>query len=330
MPAHSPLATKDRLPATLREVGSRTVVAMTQPRPFLRRAYTTVGGLLRAALVVVGTPEALVTIALPIGLHGVGGAHASNFELAAIPLLALVVIGVLSPRSAPRLTRSMGARPVPREALPSDVIRVLHTFERSRPRQLAVVVLPDPHPSAFVLGTHVLGFTTTLLRWQHSRRLSDREVAALVQHEIGHLLSPSRWMLVGWVVAWPAAALTDLLVECLPRRLGLGYRQMIVLGGLCIATLAAISAHFAVWWLAAPLGLSGLALVLGRARTLRSAEFTADRYAAHMGAGPDLASALRTILYQTPPRRVSVFDTHPPLRARIDRVRAQEDGASAQ
>lgn len=113
MPAHSPLATKDRLPATLREVGSRTVVAMTQPRPFLRRAYTTVGGLLRAALVVVGTPEALVSIALPIGLHGVGGAHASNFELAAIPLLALVVIGVLSPRSAPRLTRSMGARPVP-------------------------------------------------------------------------------------------------------------------------------------------------------------------------------------------------------------------------
>ncbi len=279
---------------------------------------------------IIGTPEALLTGALPVGLGEIGAAHTTSLGMAVIPLLALVVLGVFSPRTPTRVASSMGARPLAREALPSDIIRAVHAVERTRGWPLSVVVVPAAQPSACVIGARVLGVTSALLEWRRSQRLSEGEVTALLQHEIGHLQSSSsRCLFVGWTLAWPAAALTDLLVACLPRRLGLPGRQMVVLGCLCTGTLAAISARFDLWWLAAPLGLLGLALALGRAHALREVEFAADQYAVDAGKGPELASALGSILDATPQRPVSVFDTHPPLAARIGRVRAQQDEAGA-
>lgn len=48
------------------------------------------------------------------------------------------------------------------------------------------------------------------------------------------------------------------------------------------------------------------------------------------GAGPELANTLRTILDATPPQRVSLFDTHPPLAARIGRVTVHDDPTGTQ
>lgn len=171
--------------------------------------------------------------------------------------------------------------------------------------------------NAAATGGHAVVLTSGLLTRYTQGRLSVRQVAAVVAHELGH--HHSRLYRAG--VACDVLELPWTYLRRAAARL--------MAGRLIAALVTVTAAAAAVLWLAAyprwlvvtVVGAAAvLTLALVDAHVRRGEEFRADAYAAARGYGHDLAGVLATMPGR--PRRVRVFSRYPPMSARLSALRA--------
>jgi STE24 endopeptidase len=155
-------------------------------------------------------------------------------------------------------------------------------------------------------GARIVSVTTLALS------LPDDELAALLAHELGHHLDEHPVAaLLGWWFALPS-----LVFDLLLRVFGL-FGWLFALARIVLLI---------------PLGLARLAAAI----LSRSAEFAADRHAARLGYGTALAGVLERLAAEghdeagaADPGPARAWATHPPLPARIARLRTDVESADA-
>lgn len=279
---------------------SPAVVAGVRRRQRLRN-------LLQGVLLVVGM--ALVSGFVVWVVIGPGG-------LVWVAVLAAVTI-LARPRVSPSVVlRMYGARQLPRSAVP-DLYQLVDELGRRAglPERVTLHYVPTRMCNAFAVGHRddaAIGITDGLLR-----RLSARELAGVLAHEISHLASNDTKImtladLVGRITHGVAYAGVLLMVLSLPQ----------VVGGASDLLLVAIA------FTAVPTVITLLQLALSRTR-----EYDADLEAVRLTGDPQgLASALVKLEQQegriwerilVPHRRTPdplLLRTHPPTAERVRRL----------
>lgn len=239
--------------------------------------------------------------------------------------LAITAIAALSPRVPPeaivRLYRGKIVHPASGDQL-SSLVDVL-SYRAELPRRPTLYVIPSMTLNAFATGTpahSAIAVTEGLLR-----RLTLRETAGVLAHEISHIRNNDLWLM----------GIADIMTR---------FAQALSYVGLTLAVLNVIGTLSGEppisWWAIlllylAPALSSLLQLGLSRAR-----EFDADLEGAGLTGDPlGLASALRRLenytgqfwedlMFPVPARRVpqpSLLRSHPPTEDRVRRL-VQLDG----
>jgi len=236
---------------------------------------------------------------------------------ALVVLTALVFLGPhLPPEAVMRLYRGQKIEPDADNQL-NALLNVL-AHRADLPDRPALYVIPSLTINAFAAGspTHsAVAITEGLLR-----RLSMREIAGVLAHEISHIRNNDLWVL----------GIADIVTRFLQV---LSY---VALGLALMNIIAAIDGHqYVSWWLIALLYLAPLASSLLQLGLSRAREFDADLEAAALTGDPTgLAGALSNqeqhtghfwedLMFPVPARRVphpSLLRSHPTTQARIDRL----------
>lgn len=250
-------------------------------------------------------------------------------------LIALIFAGVMnfvafwfSDKLALRMA---GAREVTREEAPGLHAMVEEVATLAGVPKPKVFIIQNESPNAFATGRnpeHAVVAVTTGIQ----RILTDRELRAVIGHEIGHV--KNRDILTASIAATIAGAISYLQTMLMWGALLGGGRDRNSGGNLLIAFLASIVAAVAA-------GLLQMAIS-------RTREFAADKSGAEYVKDPEaLANALAKLhsgvqvrpmeqnagaeatssLYIVHPFRASgglsnLFSTHPPVEERIRRLRA--------
>ena len=240
-------------------------------------------------------------------------------------LIATTISLVLSPRLTPHwILRRFGARALEPRQAPSLYAYLRQLSHRAGlPTVPTLVYLPTQHLSAFTTGSRnhaVVALSDGLLR-----TLNDRELTAVMAHEVSHLKNNDLWMM--------NLSATFNQVTSMLSTLG----QILLLLNL---PLIVLSEHHFPWigilfLIVAPTLSMMLQLALSRTR-----EFHADLGAAALTGNPQgLATALLKIEEHQHNRlgrlrwlgRVSpddsIWNTHPPTRERVSRLLALADRA---
>lgn len=232
-------------------------------------------------------PEAFAAVATVLS---VGGA-------------ALLFVRPVERRVAALLAPSR--EPSPDEAARMDAL-LADLGERARidPRRLIVRVQEADVLNAAAGAAHLLFVTTAALRER------DRELEALLAHELGHHrgLHPVLTAVLWWL-ALPGEALAA-IYRALRRLVArLRVRPLVLLLGLALLLWQAL-----VMWLY----YLGQLLALWASRV---SEYAADRAAAEWGYGPALARLYATLDEPAPEGRLELaLATHPPMPRRIARL----------
>jgi heat shock protein HtpX len=273
----------------------------------------------------------LILFALLVG--GIGAVVGFAYDLSLLIVVAIVgfVYALFSWLSAGRLVAAVtGAKAADRAAYP----RLYHVVETvaiaaGLPQPPPIYVIDDEAPNAFAAGrspkTAYVAVTTGLLN-----KMSERELEGVIAHEISHVRNRDvRLMTMVAVLVGVIALVSDLLLRV--TLWGGGKR-----GGGTAGVIA-----LAVGMVA--LAIAPIAAVLIQLAVSRRREYLADASAAEItGDGEGLALALRTLLLdptetkhatravahlyiESPLNQASgvqssmrsLFDTHPPLEARI-------------
>lgn len=241
----------------------------------------------------------------------------SGVAAAALVVAGLVLLSPhLPPQTVMRLYRAQKIEPDQDNQL-NALLNVL-AYRAELPSRPALYVIPSLTINAFAAGTptnSAVAVTEGLLR-----RLSMREIAGVLAHEISHIRNNDLWVL----------GIADIITRFL---------QLLSYVALALAlmnVIAALDGHrYVSWWLVAllylaPLGSSLLQLGLSRAR-----EFDADLEAAALTGDPTgLAGALNNLerhtghfwedlMFPVPSRRVpqpSLLRSHPTTKERIRRL----------
>jgi len=225
-----------------------------------------------------------------------------------------------------------GARPVSREEYPQLYNIVEELCIPARLPMPKIYIVDDPSPNAFATGLKpekgAVAFTTGLLE-----RLNREELEGVAAHELAHIRNYDiRLMTISIALISVIIVLADIGVRMLMVRRGGGNRKgsgsnpVMLIVALVLVILAPIAArivHFAI---------------------SRNREYLADATAVEFTRNPaGLKNALRKIaesdldvrkakqatapLYFASPfnkerkkRRAGLFDTHPPIEARIERL----------
>jgi len=181
-------------------------------------------------------------------------------------------------------------------------------------------------PNACVAGRRSVAVTEGALKAFVAGRLTHDHLRAILTQEIGHLTQGATTgaLALGWLAA-PGRLAFRLVVSlaCVlsgRRWLGRGSGLLLLVGG-GIALLRAVQHS---QWTAA-LMLAGVAIALLATPLLdaalsRATEWAADRYAAEVGVGSDLAAALLAINDSRRPWRGwgrGLLDSHPNLASRV-------------
>lgn len=223
---------------------------------------------------------------------------------------------------------SYGARILGQQDAPDLYLLVSRVAQRANLPMPRLALIEDDTPNAFATGRNpehaIVAVTTGMLRL-----LSDAELEGVLAHELGHvahrdiLLSSITSVLVQAIMF-----LSRMAMWVTPRD---EEGRSNPIAGLLIAIFAPISAMV-------------LQLALSRSR-----EYLADEYSAQITGRPlELANALERIsgVNQVQPMRdaqpatahmmivnplrsgglMSLFSTHPPIEARIERLRAMASG----
>ena len=281
---------------------------------------------LRSSIVIVGF---VVLLGVVAGLIGV----ALDLRLGVVALLGAGLYAIFAILSS----RSMVARMTHAVELGPDQMRPLRrlvenvSIAAGLPATPEVRIVDDPSPNAFAAGlrpqTSYLGVTTGLLRV-----MPKRELEAVLGHEISHVRNRDTYLMtMATIFAGVIALIADI-----------GFRMLLYGGGRSRRGGGALVAVLAVVGLL----LAPYAALLLRMSLSRRREFLADAGSAELLNDPEaMALALRrlqldttTVAYadasvahlwvESPTSRVdserrgvlalsSMFDTHPPLEARI-------------
>ena len=265
---------------------------------------------LKHSAMLIGGIGLIVTVAATL-LWGLGGIAISLISIGALLLLA----PSLPPSAVMRLYRARKVEPGNDQL--SRIIDEL-TRRAELPARPQLYLVPSATLNAFATGTPQqasIAITEGLLR-----RLTMREVANVLAHEMSHIRNNDLWLM----------NLADVMTRFVQS---LSYVALI-LAGLNIFGLMSGEAPIS-WWAVlilyfAPALSSLLQLGLSRAR-----EFDADLEAASLTGDPiGLASALsrleryegrfwEDLVYPVPARRIpqpSLLRTHPPTEERIARL----------
>ena len=255
-----------------------------------------------------------------------GGAIAGEIGLILALGFALIMNVVTwwnSDRIAIRMTRS---KPVSRSQAPQLYEMVQSLCKRANLPMPKLYITPSAQPNAFATGRNpknsAVAVTDGLLR-----NLNREQVEGVIAHELAHIRNHDT--LISTVAAVMAGALTAVArIGTYGMLFGVGRDRG---GGNVLTTLLAI--------IFAP-----LAAMLIRMAISRSREFAADRTAVRITGSPDgLASALAGLDRASRASRMqvseaashmfivnplsgrggmsSLFSTHPPIEARIERLR---------
>jgi heat shock protein HtpX len=226
---------------------------------------------------------------------------------------------LLTPSVAPDwIMRVYRARPVRPSDLPEAHRLLARLAERAElPTVPRLYYLPSPLLNAFAVGNAdgaAIAVTDGLLR-----RLTVREFAGVLAHELSHVRSNDLWLM----------NLADLLSRLTSLMSWLG--QLLLLFNLPALMLGGVGAP---WLLVLVLIVSPTVMALLQLALSRAREFDADLDAVSLTGDPDgLASALAKLdrlrgryweEILLPGRRMpepSLLRTHPPTAARIERLR---------
>lgn len=237
----------------------------------------------------------------------------------AVTAAALAALFAMAPRVPPEaVMRLYRATALPRDTSQlSSLIDVL-AYRAELPARPDLYVIPSLTLNAFATGTperSAIAVTEGLLR-----RLTLREIAGVLAHEMSHVRNNDLWIM----------SLADVVTRFLQL---LSY---VALALAVVNVVASLSGEEAVsWWTVlllylAPAVSSLLQLSLSRAR-----EFDADLEAAALTGDPlGLASALRRLetytghfwedlMFPVPSRRIpqpSVLRSHPATKERVERL----------
>ena len=182
-------------------------------------------------------------------------------------------------------------------------------------------------PNACVAGRRSVAVTEGALQGFLAGRLCREQFEAVVLHELGHCATSAtafglttRWLAAPGRVAFRLMLRVSMALAG-HRRLGWGTRLVAALAG----TIALVQAANHGQWAAAVM-LTGVAAAFAAtpvvdASISRAAERAADRYAATLGAGPDLAGALVVMGGNSHVRSrwsLRLLDGHPSTVSRIE------------
>lgn len=194
-------------------------------------------------------------------------------------------------------------------------------------RQIDWYVRAGGQPNACVLGRRSVAVTDGALQGFLAGRLTHDQFVAVLLHEVGHrVTNATSFCLATWWLASPGRVGFRLVLAAAmalsgQRRLGWGSRMVAVVAG-GIAGFQAVEHGQGV----ATVMLTGLAAALvgtpvADAAMSRAAERAADRFAASVGAGADLASALVAMGANSPAASrwgLRLLDGHPSTTSRIE------------
>ena len=205
-----------------------------------------------------------------------------------------------------------------------------------RPAQVELYLRRGAAVNAYAVGRRSVAVSTGAVDAVQAGWLGEEHLTAVVVHELGHhATGGTRFSLaVLWLVG-PWRAALRLLGGSPPAVAGRRRPRRLLAGVVVLALSSAVGqAVRHDQWPAAlvlvALAGCGAGCPLADAAAARRSEVAADRFAAACGMGAHLAAALEklTAVSDDPPRGVArLLDPHPPLRHRIDALRADPQAA---
>ena len=181
-------------------------------------------------------------------------------------------------------------------------------------------------PNAFAAGGRSVAVTTGVLAKFSAHRTGEEYLVAILTHELGHHATrATRFALVTMWLALPWRFASRLVIgiglATVGRRQPLRLLAVVVLAGVVVAVVQAVQQD--QWAVAAVLSAAAVCAVvcpLLDAAVSRRSEYAADRYAAGVGLGPQLAAALQVLDggQRRRPRLVArLLSRHPSVARRI-------------
>ena len=196
---------------------------------------------------------------------------------------------------------------------------------RVDPRDVDLYVQRTPQPNASANGGRSVAVTTGVVAEFQAHRLAGDVLVGVLAHELGHHATrATRFTLVTVWLAAPWRFACRLLIGVGLAMFGRQPRRLlaaVVVAGVVVAVVQAVQQR--QWTVALVLGgvaLAAVACPLLDAAVSRRGEFTADRYAAAAGLGPELAAALQTLDRRGSRRRgwtARALAHHPDLDRRV-------------
>ena len=265
----------------------------------------------------------LIIVAMTGLLVWIGGYFGGQSGMVLALAIGLVMNGVSYFFSDKIVLASYGAKVVTQAEAPELYAIVANLTQRAGLPMPRIAIIPDDTPNAFATGRNpehaVVAVTEGIMRI-----LSRPELEAVIGHELGHV--KHRDILIGSMAAVLAQAIMFLSRMALwvsPRDEEGRSNPLAGIAIMILGPLAAIMLQMAV---------------------SRSREYLADDYSAHLTGRPDmLASALERLQsynQQLPMQSaqpatahmmivnplsggglMSLFSTHPPMEARVERLR---------
>jgi STE24 endopeptidase len=182
-------------------------------------------------------------------------------------------------------------------------------------------------PNAFAAGGRSVAVTTGVLAKFQARRLGEEYLVAVLTHELGHHATrATKFALVTMWLALPWRFASRLVIgiglSTVGRRQPLRLLAVVVLAGVVVAVVQAVQQrHWAVAAVLSAVAACTVLCPLADAAVSRRSEYAADRYAADVGVGRQLAGALQ-VLAGRQPRRVGLvarlLSRHPQVSRRIE------------
>ena len=182
-------------------------------------------------------------------------------------------------------------------------------------------------PNAFAAGGRSVAVTTGVLAKFQARRLGEEYLVAILTHELGHHATrATKFALVTMWLALPWRFASRLVIgiglATVGRRQPLRLLALVVLAGVVVAVVQAVQQRqWAVAVVLSSVAVCAVVCPLADAAVSRRSEYAADRYAADVGVGPQLAGALQ-VLAGRQPRRVGLvarlLSRHPQVGRRIE------------
>ena len=191
---------------------------------------------------------------------------------------------------------------------------------RSSPRRYVLAVVDENDINAYACGGHLVVVTSYAVRV-----LRHDELTGVLAHELSHhlglhtvALTVQHWLSVPAMLLARVGFFLQNVAQAAADSFGQRSAWFAFVGRVVALVLRGIGWLFLVGILLA----NALSNVVGR-----NAEFAADRRAADIGFGPQLAGALRQFVSSgLAPRQTSwrdrAFASHPPARVRIARIDA--------